>query len=112
MLEEYAEIKAKKQADSEAAAKAKFEAQIAKEEAKYAKEAQKAETKCQKKGIAFDAEQFRLEFILQSKHIIKQNSFAEMYEQRETAKAEKIRENQIAEIEKVNKRLEKIKVRI
>ncbi len=54
----------------------------------------------------------REKFVYNSKYIIKQENFAEMFEKREKTNAEIAKEKTILEIEKVNKRLEKIKVKI
>ncbi|MDE6565679.1 MAG: MFS transporter, partial [Clostridia bacterium] len=53
-LEQYADIKARKDADNLVAEKAKFDSQIAKEEAKYAKMIAKEKSKCLKKNIEFN----------------------------------------------------------
>lgn len=111
-LEMYADIKAEKDADNKKVAQERFANHIAKEESKYQIELEKAIKKATKCNVKFNEDDFREEFVYNSKYIIKQENFVEMFEKREKTNAELAKEKTILEIEKVNKRLEKIKVKI
>lgn len=111
-LEMYADIKAEKDADNEKVAQERFANNIAKEEGKYQVALEKARQKAIKGNVKLNEDDFREKFVYNSKYIIKQENFAEMFEKREKTNAEIAKEKTILEIEKVNKRLEKIKVKI
>ena len=111
-LEMYADIKAEKDADNEKVAQERFANNIAKEEGKYQVALEKARQKAVKGNVKLNEDDFREKFVYNSKYIIKQENFAEMFEKREKTNAEIAKEKTILEIEKVNKRLEKIKVKI
>ncbi len=111
-LEMYADIKAEKDADNEKVAQERFANHIAKEEGKYQVALEKARQKAVKCNVKLNEDDFREKFVYNSKYIIKQENFAEMFEKREKTNAEIAKEKTILEIEKVNKRLEKIKVKI
>lgn len=111
-LEMYADIKAEKDADNEKVAQERFANHIAKEEGKYQVALEKARQKAVKGNVKLNEDDFREKFVYNSKYIIKQENFAEMFEKREKTNAEIAKEKTILEIEKVNKRLEKIKVKI
>ncbi len=111
-LEMYADIKAEKDADNEKVAQERFASNIAKEEGKYQVALKKARQKAVKGNVKLNEDDFREKFVYNSKYIIKQENFAEMFEKREKTNAEIAKEKTILEIEKVNKRLEKIKVKI
>ena len=108
----YADIKAEKDADNEKVAQERFANHIAKEEGKYQVALEKARQKAVKGNVKLNEDDFREKFVYNSKYIIKQENFAEMFEKREKTNAEIAKEKTILEIEKVNKRLEKIKVKI
>ncbi len=112
LLDEYSDIKAKKEINDENTAEQRFNNQIDKEETKYNKQLEKAKVKANKKNLVFDEDEFRGKYIYNSKYIIKQEEFADMLKERERVRAEIAREKTIREMEKINKRLEKIKVKI
>ncbi len=111
-LEKYADIKEQKDLDTEKTAQERFQKQIEKEELKYQNLLQKAKEKANKEQSQFDEKAFREQFIYNSKHIIAKEDYAEMLVERDTARKAKRREKEIEEIEKVNKKLQKIKVEI
>lgn len=111
-LEEYSHIRERKEADSENYEQERFNNQIMKEEEKYQKLLAKAKDKANKNNQAFDEEAFRLDYVYNSKHIIRQECFVEMFNERETLAEQTAKEKAIIEIEKINKRLEKIQVRV
>lgn len=111
-LEKYADIKEQKDLDTEKTAQERFQKQIEKEELKYQNLLQKAKEKANKEQSQFDEKAFREQFIYNSKHIIAKEDYAEMLVERDTARKAKRREKEIEEIEKVNKKLQKIKVKI